>query len=70
MAIAQPTKREIKIIANQRKEIELDSVGIVNSLHAEGIFIFKKMKTKSKMHGFLLLITQPQNITFRSFASN
>ena len=41
------SKREIKIIANQRKEIELDFVGNVKFLYAEGVFIKKK---KTKMH--------------------
>ena len=39
MVIARPTKREIKIIANQRKEIELHFVGNVKFLYAEGGFI-------------------------------
>ena len=39
MVIARPTKREIKIIANQRKEIELDFVGNVKFLYTEGVFI-------------------------------
>ena len=39
MVIARPTKREIKIIANPRKEIELDFVGNVKFLYAKGVFI-------------------------------
>ena len=38
MAIARPSKREIRIFANQRKEIESDFVGVVKFLYAEGIF--------------------------------
>ena len=39
MVIARPTKREIKIISNQRNEIELDFVGNVKFFYAEGVFI-------------------------------
>ena len=39
MTIIQLTKQENKIIANQRKEIKLNFVGIVKFLYAEGIFI-------------------------------
>ena len=49
MAIARPTKREIKRIANQRKEIELAFVEIVTFLYAQGIFI---LKNEDKMHVF------------------
>ena len=41
MAIARPTKREIKIDANQRKELELDFVGIVT-----GFFFMPKVVTR------------------------
>ena len=42
MVITRPTKWEIKIIANQRKEIELVFVGNVKFLYAEDVFILKK----------------------------
>ena len=40
MAIARPTKREFKIIANWRKEIYLDFVENLKFLYAEGNFKF------------------------------
>ena len=39
MVIGRPTKQEIKIIANQRKEIDLDFVRNVKFLYAECVFI-------------------------------
>ena len=66
MVISRPTKREIKIIANQRKEIELDFVGNVKFLYAEGVFI---LKNEDKDAYFLLLFFN-HKIEHFSFASN
>ena len=57
MVIARSTKREIKIIANQRKEIELDFVGNVKILYAEGVFI---LKNEDKDAYFMLLLLNPK----------
>ena len=65
MVIARPQKREIKIIANQRKEIELDFVGNVKLLYAEGVFI---LKNEDKDACFLLLFLNPK-IEHSGFAS-
>ena len=58
MVITRSTKREIKIIANQSKEIELDFVGNVKFLYAEGVS-FKKLKTK--MHVFCCYSSTPKS---------
>ena len=63
MVIARSTKREIKIIANQRKEIELDLVG--KFFYAEGVFI---QKNEDKDACFLLLFLNSK-IEHFSFAS-
>ena len=55
------SKREIKIIANQHKEIELYFVGNVKFLYAEGVFIKKRRQRCI----FLAAISQPQNRAFQ-----
>ena len=59
MVIARPTKREIKIIANQRKETELNFVGIVKFLYAK-LFLF--FLNEDKYACFLLLATPKSSI--------
>ena len=53
MASARPTKRGIKIVANQRKDIELDFVRIVKFLYTECVF---NLKNEDKDACFLLLV--------------
>ena len=65
MVIARPTKREIKIIANQRKEIALDFVGNVKFLYAEGVFI----KKNEEKDAYLLLLLLNPKIEHFSFSS-
>ena len=40
LLLGRQNKKKTKIIANQRKEIELDLVGIIKFLYAQGVFIF------------------------------
>ena len=65
MVIAQPIKREIEIIANQHKAIELDFFGNVKFLYAGGVFI---LKNEDKDACFLLLFLNPK-IEHSGFAS-
>ena len=65
MAIARPTKRQIKITSNQRKEIELDFFGI-ESFCMPKVNLFLKNEDKNAC---LLLLFLNTKITHSSFAS-